>query len=69
MKRINFKLFYMSKSIKGYLINRIEKLGNKDYNHITFEDENKKFGDMLQSIVPEVGDRKKVKITIEILEK
>lgn len=58
----------MSKSIEGYLINRIEKLGNKDYNHITFEDENKKFGDMLQSVVPEVGDRKKVRITIELLE-
>ncbi len=69
MKKIKFKLLYMRKSIKGYLINRIEKLGNKDYNHITFEDENKKFGEMLQSIVPEVGDQKKIKITIEVLEK
>jgi len=58
----------MKKSMQGFLVSRIEKLGNKDYNHITFEDSGKKFGQMLESIVPKVGDRKKVKLTIEVLE-
>lgn len=59
---------FMKKSIEGKIYNRIEKFGDKEYKHVGFEDENKKFGEMLESIVPEVGMTKKVKITLEILE-
>ena len=58
----------MNKSINGYLFNRIEKLGDKKYNHIGFEGENQSFGDLLASFVPKVGMRKKVRLTIGILE-
>ncbi len=55
----------MKKEISGYLVNKIEKLGNKDYNHIGCE--NPKFGDFIASFVPNVGDKRKVKITIEAI--
>lgn len=58
----------MKKSIVGVIYNRIEKLGNKEYKHVGFEDKDKKFGDILESIVPEIGMSKKVKITLEVLE-
>ena len=57
----------MNKTIEGYLFNRIEKLGNKKYHHIGFEDKKKTFGDMMESLVPEIGMKKKVKLTIKIL--
>lgn len=56
----------MKKAISGYLVNKIEKLGNKEYNHIGCE--NSKFGDFIASFVPKIGDRRKVKITIEALD-
>jgi hypothetical protein len=58
----------MKKSIEGKIYNRIEKFGGKEYKHVGFEDEDKKFGDLLESIVPKVGMTKKVKITLEALE-
>ncbi|RLC38659.1 hypothetical protein DRH27_01720 [Candidatus Falkowbacteria bacterium] len=58
----------MKKTIKGNLFNRIEKLGNKKYVHVGFEDKDKTFGNLLGSFVPEVGMKKKVKLTIEILD-
>ena len=57
----------MRKSISGYLFNKIEKLGDKDYNHIGCE--NPKFGDFIASFVPNLNDRRKVKITIETIDK
>lgn len=57
----------MKKTIKGYLFNRIEELGNKKYNHIGFEGEKTSFGDLMASLVPEVGMKKKAQLTIEIL--
>jgi hypothetical protein len=57
----------MKKTIKGSLFNRIEKLGDKEYQHIGFEDKEKTFGDVMESFVPKVGMKKKVKLTIEIL--
>ena len=57
----------MKKSIEGKIYNRIEKFGDKEYKHVGFEDEDKKFGDMLESIVPEIGMTKKVRITLEVL--
>ena len=58
----------MKKTIKGYLFNRIEKLGDKEYNHIGFEGESQSFGDLLASLVPKIGIKKKVRLTIEVLE-
>jgi len=57
----------MKKIIEGKLFNRVEKLGNKKYRHVGFEDDEKKFGDIIESIVPEVGTSKRVKLTLEIL--
>lgn len=58
----------MKKTIEGYLFNRIEKLGNKEYNHIGFEDKNKSFGDLINSLVPKVGMKKKAKLIIELID-
>jgi len=55
--------------LEGHLFNRIEKLGDKEYEHIGFEDDEKKFGDLIASFVPKRGMRKKVKLTIEVLDK
>lgn len=57
----------MKKIIEGELFNRIEGLGNKKYRHVGFEDDEKKFGDIIESIVPKVGSKKRVRLTIEIL--
>ena len=58
----------MKKTIKGYLFNRVEQLGDKKYNHIGFEDEEKTFGDMIASLVPKIGMKKKARLTIELLD-
>ena len=58
----------IEKTIRGELFHRIEKLGNKNYVHIGFEDDDKQFGDMLESLVPEVGMRKRAQITIKLLD-
>ncbi len=55
----------MKKTINGWLYNRIEKIGSKDFNHIGCEGENASFGDFLDSVVPKIGTRRKVKFTIE----
>jgi len=55
----------MKKTIEGYLFNRIEKLGDKQYNHVGCEGKGKNFGDFLSQFVPKVGMRRKVKFTIE----
>jgi len=55
----------MKKSFEGYLFNRLEKLGNKEYNHVWCEGKNKEFGEFLTEFVPEIGMRRKVKFTIE----
>jgi hypothetical protein len=57
----------MKKTIKGYLFNRIEKLGNKNFNHIGFEDDQKMFGELIATLVPEVGMKKRAKLTVELL--
>ena len=59
----------MKKTFEGYLFNRIEKIGNKKYNHVGCEGEDKIFGDFLSQFVPKIGMRKKVKFTIETQEK
>ena len=58
----------MKKTINGWLFNRIEKLGNKKYNHIGCEGENGSFGDFLASFVQKIGTRRKARFTIETLD-
>ncbi len=58
----------IKKTLKGELYHQIEKLGNKNYTHIGFRDDDNEFGDALAFFVPEVGMTKKAKITIEIYE-
>ena len=45
----------MKKTFEGSLFNRIEIVGNKEYNHIGCEGENEEFGEFLVQFVPEVG--------------
>jgi len=59
----------MKKTIEGYLFNRIEKLGDKEYEHIGFEDDAKTFGDIMASLVPDLGSKKRARLTIELLDK
>lgn len=58
----------MKKVIEGYLYNRIEKLGGRNFKHVGFEDDEGKFGEYLEEMVPIIGSKKKAKLTIEILE-
>jgi len=55
----------MKNTFNGYLFNRIEKIGNKRYNHVGCEGDDKNFGDLLSQFVPKIGTRRKVKFTIE----
>lgn len=55
----------MKLTFEGFLFNRLEKIGNKKYNHVGCEGENNEFGDFLTQFVPEIGMRRKVKFTIE----
>jgi len=55
----------MKNTFNGYLFNRIEKIGNKRYNHVGCEGDDKNFGDFLSQFVPKIGTRRKVKFTIE----
>jgi hypothetical protein len=54
------------KIIEGELFHEIEELGNKKYEHIGFRDKENKFGDMIASLVPKVGMKKKSRLTIQI---
>jgi len=58
----------MKKVFEGYLFNRIEKIGDRKYNHVGCEGEDKNFGNFLSQFVPEVGMRREVKFTIEVRE-
>ena len=59
----------MKKIFEGRVFNRMEIIGNKEYQHIGCEGERKDFGDFLVQFVPKLGMRRKVKFTIEALEK
>ena len=59
----------MKLTFEGYLFNRLEKIGNKKYNHVGCEGETNGFGDFLTQFVPELGMKRKVKFTIESKEK
>ena len=55
----------MKKTFYAYLYNRIEKIGDKDFNHIGCEGITKDCGDILSTFVPNLNDKMKVKFTIE----
>lgn len=55
----------MKKTFKGWLFNRIEKIGNEKFNHLGCEGDDEEFAEFLSEFVPEVGTRRKVKFTIE----
>ena len=59
----------IKKSIEGELFHEIEELGNKKYEHIGFRDKENKFGDMIASLVPKVGMKRKAKLTIQTFDK
>ena len=58
----------LRKTIEGELFHEIEKFGEEEYRHIGFRDKDNSFGDMMESLVPKVGMRKKAKIMIEVEE-
>jgi ferredoxin len=58
----------MKRTFEGWLFNRMEVLGDKEYNHVGCEGEDREFGGFLAQFVPEVGMRKRVKFTIEMEE-
>jgi hypothetical protein len=58
----------MKKTFKGKLFNRLETLGKQTFNHVGCEGNDEQFIDFLTQFVPELGDQRKVKFTIEALE-
>ncbi len=56
----------MKKTIEGEIFHEIEEFGGEKYEHIGFRDKEGKFGDMLEEFVPEIGMKKKAKLTIEV---
>jgi len=56
----------IKKTIEGVLFHEIEKMGNKEYEHIGFRDNENKFGDIIGSFVPKVGMKKRAKLTIQV---
>jgi len=59
----------IKKVIEGELFHEIEELGNKKYEHIGFRDKENMFGDMITSLVPETGMKRKARLTIEVFHK
>jgi len=55
----------MKRTFEGFLFNRIEIIGNKKFNHIGCEGNDKNFVDFLEQFVPEIGLKRKIKFTIE----
>ena len=59
----------MKKSFCAYLYNRIEIIGKEKFNHIGCEGIEKDCGDVLSEFVPNLGDKREVKFTIEDMKK
>ena len=58
----------MKKIIEGELFHEIEELGNKKYEHVGFRDKENNFGEMISSLVPKVGMKRKARLTIQIFD-
>ena len=52
----------------GYVYHKIDEIEGKKFDHIGFMDDKGQFGQNLEQLVPERGMKKRVKITIEVLE-
>jgi hypothetical protein len=55
----------MKKTFEGWLYNRIEKLGDKLFNHVGCRGKDEGFINFLTQFVPEVGMKRKVTFTVE----
>jgi len=69
IKKLKELDFSYGKTFKGYLFNRIEKMGNKKYNHAGCDSDNKSFGNFLFQFVPKLRMKRKVKFTIRTSKK
>jgi len=58
----------MKKTFEGKLFNRLEKLGDKTFNHVGCEGETEEFIDFLTQFVPLLGNQRKVKFTVESID-
>lgn len=59
----------MKKFLKGTVFNRIETIGGKKVNHLGFDDGGTgEFEKMLLSLAPNIGDKKRVRLSIELLD-
>lgn len=58
----------MKRVFYANLYNRIEKIGQEDFNHIGCEGIGKDCGDVLSEFVPNLNDTLKVKFTLETVE-
>jgi len=59
----------MTNVLEGTVFNRIEKIGGKEVNHLGFDDDGTgEFEKMLLSLAPNVGDKKRVRLSIELLD-
>ncbi len=58
----------MKKTFEGFLYNRLEKLGDKNFNHVGCRGKNKNFIDFLTEFVPNIGMQRKVKFIVETIE-
>ena len=59
----------MKKFLDGTVYNRIETIGGKEVNHLGFDDGgNGEFERMLLSLAPNIGDRRRVRLSIELLD-
>ena len=57
----------MKKTIEGSFVNYVVNMETKEYRQIGFEDDAKSFGDLMASLVPKIGSKKKARLTIELL--
>ena len=58
----------LKRTIDGELFHEIEEMGNRKYEHIGFRDKDNRFGDIIASFVPDIGMKRKARLTIEIPE-
>jgi len=54
--------------IEGEIFHELEEMGGETFAHIGFRDDDNQFGDLLAQFVPEVGMRRRARLTIELLD-
>lgn len=53
--------------IEGEIFHELEEMGGETFAHIGFRDDDNRFGDLLAQFVPEVGMRRRARLTIELI--